>query len=68
VNNKLERMRKEAVVTYLKVLCRRLPGGTEVNHENVSQCSRLRGLNLNLGPRIQSRSVKHSTATFGQKY
>jgi hypothetical protein len=34
VNNELERMWKEAVVTCFKVLYRHLPGGTEKNDEN----------------------------------
>jgi hypothetical protein len=33
VNNKLQRMWKEAGVVYFKELSRNLPGGTEENHE-----------------------------------
>jgi hypothetical protein len=33
VDNELERMRKEAVVMYCKMLLQNLPGGAEVNHE-----------------------------------
>jgi hypothetical protein len=33
-NNEQERIWKEAVVTYCKVLSRHLPGGTEENHES----------------------------------
>jgi hypothetical protein len=36
MNNELEGIRTEAVVAYLKVLSQNLPGGTEVNHENLS--------------------------------
>jgi hypothetical protein len=34
MNNKLESLWKEMVVTQFKVLSRHLFGGTEVNHEN----------------------------------
>jgi hypothetical protein len=33
-NNELERIRKEAVVAYLKIISQNFPGGTEGNHEN----------------------------------
>jgi hypothetical protein len=36
VNNELEMMWKEAVVAFFKLLSWNLPGGTEVNHENLS--------------------------------
>jgi hypothetical protein len=36
MNDGLERMWKEAVVAYFKVLSRHLPGGTEESHENSS--------------------------------
>jgi hypothetical protein len=36
MNNELERMWKEAVMTYFKVLSQKMPGGTEGNHENLS--------------------------------
>jgi hypothetical protein len=32
-----ERMRKEVTVTYFKLLFRHFPGGTEENHENLTQ-------------------------------
>jgi hypothetical protein len=40
VNDKLETMRKEVIVAYVKVLCRHLRIETEENHENLSQDSR----------------------------
>jgi hypothetical protein len=50
-----------------KVLSRHSPEGTEENHENLNQNSQL------LGPRfepktsgIRSRTVNHSTLTFGR--
>jgi hypothetical protein len=36
MNNKLERIWKEAVVPLFKVLCQHLPGGTEENQEILS--------------------------------
>jgi hypothetical protein len=36
MNDELERMWKEAVVVYFKVLCRNSPGWTAANHENLS--------------------------------
>jgi hypothetical protein len=34
MNDELERMCKEGVMAYFKVLCQNLPGGTEENHKN----------------------------------
>jgi hypothetical protein len=33
-NDKLERMWKESVAAYFKILSHYSPGGTEVNHDN----------------------------------
>jgi hypothetical protein len=49
VNTELERICKVAVVAYLKVLSRHLPGRTEENHENLSQVSRSPVRDLNPG-------------------
>jgi hypothetical protein len=49
-DNELERMWKEAVVAFLKVLSRHLPGGTEENDENLSQNCRSPGRDLSPGP------------------
>jgi hypothetical protein len=35
MNNELERIWKESVVASFKVLSRRLPGGSEENHEKI---------------------------------
>jgi hypothetical protein len=51
----LERVWKEMVMTYLKVLSQHLPGGTEENHEN-----RILSLPLTFGlgiPQIQATSI-----------
>jgi hypothetical protein len=34
VNNELEKMYKEVVVTYIKLVSRNVPGKTEENHED----------------------------------
>jgi hypothetical protein len=49
VNDQLERMWKKAVVAYFKVLSRHSPGGTEENHEILSQDSRCPVRYLNTG-------------------
>jgi hypothetical protein len=43
VKDELERMWKEVVVPYFKVLSRQSPGGSKKNHENLSQYSRSPG-------------------------
>jgi hypothetical protein len=48
-----------------KVLSRNSPGGTEKIFENLSQDSQSRGWDLNPGRPVRSRSVNHSTTTFG---
>jgi hypothetical protein len=50
VNDELENMLKEAVVVYFKALSQHFPGGTEENHENVSNDSRFPGQDFYLGP------------------
>jgi hypothetical protein len=57
VNNELERMWKQVVAAYFKVLYRALSGGTDENH--VKPVSRSR-----FDSRIR-RSAYHSAATFG---
>jgi hypothetical protein len=53
-------------VAYFKLLFRKSPGGTEENHENLNQDSRSPGPRIETGTfRIRSRSVNHSTTTFG---
>jgi hypothetical protein len=42
MNNTWERMWKEEVVAYFKVLVRRFPGGTEETHENPLRTAGLR--------------------------
>jgi hypothetical protein len=49
-----------------KVLSRHSPGGTEENHETLNRDSRLPGPRYEpRTSRIESRSVNHSTTTFG---
>jgi hypothetical protein len=48
-NYELERMWKKADVAQCKVLLRYLPGGTEENHENLSQDNRSPGRDLGPG-------------------
>jgi hypothetical protein len=63
VNNKLERMWKEAVVAKSKEPSR--PGGTEENHENPQSGQPVSGLRFEpWTSRIRSRSANHSTTTF----
>jgi hypothetical protein len=62
VLNELERLWKEAVVTYLNVLSWHLAGETEGNHDK-PQDSRSVGLDLKLGHQIQ-RDANHSTTMF----
>jgi hypothetical protein len=50
MNDELERIWKEAVMAYFKVLCRNLPRGAEENYENLMQYRRSSGLDLNQGP------------------
>jgi hypothetical protein len=66
VNDKLERMWKEVLVDCFKVISRHSPGGTEKNHENPRSSWPVSGPTFEPGTsRIRSRSVKHSTTTFG---
>jgi hypothetical protein len=44
------KVRKEAVVAYFKALSRHLAGGTEEDHENLSEDLRSPGRDLNPGP------------------
>jgi hypothetical protein len=48
--NELERIWKEAVVTYFKVLSRRLPGWAEENHKILIQDNRPSDRDLNPRP------------------
>jgi hypothetical protein len=57
MNNELERIWEEAVMTQLKVLSRRLPGGTKEIHENLSQDSLSPGRDLKLGPPDEEAGV-----------
>jgi hypothetical protein len=50
VNNEREGMIKEVVVAQFKVLAQDLTGGTEGNHENLSQDSLSLGRDLNSKP------------------
>jgi hypothetical protein len=50
VNDELEKIWKEAVMTKFKVLSWYLPGGSEENHKNLSQDSQSPSQDLNLGP------------------
>jgi hypothetical protein len=50
VNDELERMVIEAVVAYLSLLSRYLPGWTELNHKEFSRDSRYPGRNLKARP------------------
>jgi hypothetical protein len=51
MNNELERVWKEAIVTYFKILPRHLTGGTEENHgKPQSQDIRSPDCDLNPGP------------------
>jgi hypothetical protein len=54
VNNKLERMWKEAVMVWSEVLARNLSGGTEENKGNLSRY-------LPLGARFESGPRRHET-------
>jgi hypothetical protein len=47
VNDKLQRMWKEAAVASFKALFWHLPGGIEENHKKLSQDSRYPGQHLN---------------------
>jgi hypothetical protein len=50
MNNALEKIWKEAVVTLFQVLSRHLPGGTEKFHENLIQDNNCLARDLNPGP------------------
>jgi hypothetical protein len=39
MNNKFERIRKEAIIAWFKVLSQHLPGATQKNHENALTAS-----------------------------
>jgi hypothetical protein len=60
--NELERIWKEAVVAYIQLLPRHLPGGTGENHENLSNNSRSPVRDFNPGPPEYETGVL-STAT-----
>jgi hypothetical protein len=62
VSDELERMSKEAVVVYFKVLFVYLPGGTEEQHKNPDQVAGLRA-------EIWTRDLpntNHSITTFDE--
>jgi hypothetical protein len=50
VNNEVEIMRKEALMTLFKVLCGHLPEGIEENHKRLSQDNRYCGQGSNITP------------------
>jgi hypothetical protein len=59
----LERILKEAVVAYFKLLSRNSHGGNEESQKNLSQDSRFRDRDLNPGP--QEYEAGALTITFG---
>jgi hypothetical protein len=62
----LKRFGKKWSWPNFEVLSRHLPGGTEENSENFNQDNRSPGPKIeSADSRIRSRSVNHSTMTYG---
>jgi hypothetical protein len=56
MNYELEKIWKESVIVYIKVLSRHLPGGIEENYKNLSKDSRSVDRDLNKGlPKYEAR-------------